>query len=165
MENANIGRVTRETAKWVKTFLAWLFLGACCASAQPYSIDWFTIDGGGGTSSGGGYSLSGTIGQPDAGTMSGGSFTLVGGFWSIEVIQTPGAPLLTVARNLTTGAVTVSWTRPAQGWVLDETANMAAPPMAISWSPVSAASYQTNATHISVTIPAPAGNRYYRLRR
>jgi hypothetical protein len=50
------------------------------ASAQP-TIDWYTIDGGGGTSSGGVFTLSGTIGQPDAGVMSGGSFTLTGGFW------------------------------------------------------------------------------------
>jgi hypothetical protein len=32
--------------------------------AQSYSIDWFTIDGGGGTSTGV-YSVSGTIGQQD----------------------------------------------------------------------------------------------------
>ena len=45
-----------------------------CASAQSYSIDWSTIDGGGGTSTNGQYSLSGTIGQPDAsGAMSGGN--------------------------------------------------------------------------------------------
>ncbi len=58
-------------------------LGAAAASAQPFAIDWYTIDGGGGTSSGGNFTLSGTIGQPDAGpTMSGGSFTLTGGFWA-----------------------------------------------------------------------------------
>src|SRR5688572_28809517 len=45
-------------------------------------LTWSTIDGGGGTSSGGGFTLSGSIGQPDAGTMSGGGFTLSGGFWS-----------------------------------------------------------------------------------
>lgn len=46
------------------------------------TIDWYTIDGGGGTSTGGGFELSGTIGQPDAGPeMSGGGFTLTGGFW------------------------------------------------------------------------------------
>src|SRR5438093_13726584 len=50
-------------------------------SAQNYSIDWFTTDGGGGSSSGGSYTLSGTIGQPDAGTSSGGTYTLEGGFW------------------------------------------------------------------------------------
>lgn len=50
------------------------------AQAQP-TIDWYTIDGGGGTSAGGSFTLNGTIGQPDAGVMSGGSFTLSGGFW------------------------------------------------------------------------------------
>lgn len=58
-------------------------LGAAAASAQPFAIDWYTIDGGGGTSSGGNFTLSGTIGQPDAGpTMTGGNFTLTGGFWA-----------------------------------------------------------------------------------
>lgn len=58
----------------------------CCvltsgvAQAQM-DISWFTIDGGGGTSSGGGFTLSGTVGQPDPGTATGGGFTLVGGFW------------------------------------------------------------------------------------
>ena len=49
--------------------------------AQSYSIDWHTIDSGGGTSAGGGYSMSGTIGQPAVGTMAGGGYTLDGGFW------------------------------------------------------------------------------------
>jgi hypothetical protein len=54
---------------------------APAASAQ-LSISWFTIDSGGGTSSGGGFTLSGTIGQPDASTtLTGGTFTLTGGFW------------------------------------------------------------------------------------
>ena len=34
--------------------------------SNEYSIVWHTIDGGGGTSSGGVYSVSGTIGQADA---------------------------------------------------------------------------------------------------
>lgn len=62
------------------------------ASAQ-YSIDWHTIDGGGGTSTGGTYSLSGTIGQPDADVVSlcsadGGAgcvnptYEVTGGFWA-----------------------------------------------------------------------------------
>jgi len=46
-----------------------------------YSIDWYTIDGGGRSSSGGTYSLDGLIGQPAAGSLSGGSYTLTGGFW------------------------------------------------------------------------------------
>ena len=57
------------------------------ALAQSFSIDWFTIAGGGGTSSGGDFTLNGTIGQPEAGTMSGGNYSLAGGFWG--GIQTP----------------------------------------------------------------------------
>jgi len=54
---------------------------AAPAFAQ-FSIPWYTIDGGGGTSIGGSFTLSGTIGQPDAGSMAGGTFTLAGGFWA-----------------------------------------------------------------------------------
>ena len=47
-----------------------------------YDLTWSSIDGGGATfSTGGGYSLGGTIGQPDAGLLSGRGYTLVGGFW------------------------------------------------------------------------------------
>jgi len=46
-----------------------------------YDLSWWTVAGGGSGSSGGSYTLSGTIGQADAGAMSGGSYTLAGGFW------------------------------------------------------------------------------------
>lgn len=51
-----------------------------------YELSWYTIDGGGGSSSGGPYVLMGTIGQPDAAWSSGGQYELLGGFW-------PGGPL------------------------------------------------------------------------
>jgi len=78
-------------------------------SAQSYSVNWYKIAGGGGTSTGGTFSVSGTIGQPDASlTMTGGSFSLTGGFWSlIAVLQTAGAPSLTIAHSGPN--VTVSW--------------------------------------------------------
>ena len=55
-------------------------------SAAPkttgYTIDWYTIDGGGAQDlAGGSYTLSGTIGQYDAGSQSGGSYTLNSGYW------------------------------------------------------------------------------------
>ena len=50
--------------------------------AGAFSIPWWTVDGGGGTSQGGSYVLSGTTGQPDAGELSGGAYTLNSGFWS-----------------------------------------------------------------------------------
>jgi hypothetical protein len=57
------------------------------AARAQYSIPWYTIDGGGGESSGGGFTLSGSIGQPDAATSSGGALALSGGYWA-----TAGAP-------------------------------------------------------------------------
>ena len=54
---------------------------ALASSAGDYTLDWYTLDGGGGTSAGGNYALSGTIGQPDAGSMSGGDYAISGGFW------------------------------------------------------------------------------------
>jgi hypothetical protein len=51
-------------------------------AGSGYDLSWNTVDGGGAMfSTGGSYSLGGTIGQPDAGTLSGGSYTLNGGFW------------------------------------------------------------------------------------
>lgn len=51
-------------------------------SGGPYDLSWNTIDGGGMTfSSGGPYTLGGTIGQADAGILTGGSYVLQGGFW------------------------------------------------------------------------------------
>jgi hypothetical protein len=47
-----------------------------------YEITVFTIDGGGGVSSGGSYSVTGTVGQVDAHTNITGSTLMVGGgFW------------------------------------------------------------------------------------
>ncbi|MBK8001043.1 MAG: hypothetical protein IPK15_20620 [Verrucomicrobia bacterium] len=75
---------------------------ATVVSAQDYSIDWHSTDGGGGTSTGGGFSVSGTVGQPDANTqpMTNGGFSLTGGFWSITVVPPPAAPI-TIFDNLT----------------------------------------------------------------
>ena len=47
-----------------------------------YDLTWSSIDGGGGTSSSGAYTMSGTTGQFDAGRTSGGGYTLVSGFWA-----------------------------------------------------------------------------------
>jgi hypothetical protein len=97
---------------WQRTILAGC-LAATAAWAQNYAIDWYSIDGGGGTSSGGNYTLTGTIGQPDAGTLTGGNYTLTGGFMSIvTAIQTPGGPLLRVTR--VGNNVVISW--PNQPW-------------------------------------------------
>jgi hypothetical protein len=58
------------------------------APQSSYDLSWFTIDGGGATfSTGGSYSLGGSIGQPDAGVLNGGSYQLNGGFWGGAAIN------------------------------------------------------------------------------
>jgi hypothetical protein len=52
------------------------------SSGGPYQLDWWTVDAGGGTSTGGSYSLTGTLGQPDAGQQACGIYELAGGFWA-----------------------------------------------------------------------------------
>ncbi|HWN93743.1 MAG TPA: hypothetical protein VNT99_01810 [Methylomirabilota bacterium] len=129
-----------------------------------YSVTKFTIAGGGGLNSTDGvYAASGTIGQHDAsGPLSGGSYTLVGGFWALpSAVQTPGALLLSV-EQLAGNNVRVYWPLPATGFVLDQATSLVSPPATNAWSQV-AFPYQTNATHISVTVPA-SGNNFYRLR-
>lgn len=57
-------------------------LAAAGSARAQFAITSHTIDGGGGTSSAGGFTLSGTVGQPDASSPAiGGSFSLTGGFW------------------------------------------------------------------------------------
>ena len=53
------------------------------AVESDLSIDWYTVDGGGGETSAGEFTLSGTAGQPDAGTLTSPSadFSLFGGYW------------------------------------------------------------------------------------
>src|SRR5271169_1222124 len=88
--------------------------------AQSYSIDWYKVSGGGGTSTNGQYSLSSTIGQHDAeGPMTGGNYSLTGGFWALNAVQTPGAPMLNITR---TGPSTVFvWWLPGSGTYMLQT--------------------------------------------
>jgi len=132
-----------------------VFVFAATSLAQNYSIDWFTIDGGGGTSTGGVYSLSGTIGQPDAGTLSGGSYSLIGGFWGAVIpVQQVGAPTLFI-ENLSGGNVRVTWVPNTPGFVLQEVGSLT--PTPIGW--VNAPAAYTN----GATIPASLQTRFFRL--
>jgi len=57
------------------------FIPTQAQSGSGYDLTWNAIDNGGGTSRNGGYTLDGTIGQPDACAWSSGGYTLAGGFW------------------------------------------------------------------------------------
>jgi len=144
----------------LQTLLAGAFLLAPAVVNGQYSINWYSVDGGGGTSTGGNYAVSGTIGQPDAGRLSGGSYTLSGGFWSIlGVIQTSGAPWLSVARTAT-NTVVISWPGPESGWKLEAASGLPATPL--SWT-VLPPPYTVNGTNLTYVEPVPAGDRFYRL--
>jgi hypothetical protein len=121
-------------------------------------MPWYAISGGGGTSTGGTYSLSGTIGQPATATLAGGNFAVVGGFWSIfSVVQTPGSPTLTLTRS---GAnVILSWPASAPGFNLQENTSVK---QTGGWSAVGQSVVLANGTNF-VTVPISAGNLFFRL--
>jgi hypothetical protein len=131
-----------------------LLLTSSAAYAQNYSIDWSKIAAGGSTSTGGVYSVSGTIGQPDAsGAMTGGNYSVTGGFWSlINVVQTPGASLLVIiyAGN----QAIVSWPSSVTGWTLQTNVNLTTG----NWG-----NYAGSVINNSVTNSPPRGNLFFRL--
>jgi hypothetical protein len=136
-----------------------LVMIASFARAQSYSLEWFTIDGGGGTSTGGGYSLSGTIGQPDAGgPLNGGNFTLTGGYWSfLSVVQTPGAPALNIALT-TINTALIWWPSPSSGWTLLQNSNLAT----TNWV-AAPETVQDNGSIKFIIVNPPTAQRFYRL--
>jgi hypothetical protein len=141
--------------KWILLF--GLMIPAL-SQAQTYSIDWYKIAGGGGTSTNGQYSLSGTVGQPDAsGAMTGGGYSVTGGFWSlIQVVQTAGLPNLTVTHS--GNSVIVSWPNTGS-YTLQQNSNLAVP---AGWAATGYSTNTSNGTN-SITITPPTGNLFFRL--
>jgi len=125
--------------------------------AQPYSISWYKIAGGGGTSTSATYTVSGTIGQHDAGgPMTGGNYSLTGGFWAlISVVQTPGAPTLYL--NHSGNTVTVYWLV-SPGWSLQQNSDVAVP---ANWSASGGVTTVNGTNYLNLT--PPTGNLFFRL--
>src|SRR5262245_26208911 len=115
-------------------------LAASAAGAQPYDINWWTVDGGGAMNgTGGAYTLSGTIGQPDAGgPATGGSFTLHSGFWAIAAGGAVG-PQADLSITKTDGAAT------------------AIPGQAVTYTIVASNAGPSPVTNAMVTDAPPAG--------
>jgi hypothetical protein len=83
--------------------LGWLLTlaFAAVAAAAPLAETWSTVDGGGGSSTGGPFDVTGTAGQPDAADgLSGDSYSLTGGFW------TPGVAPVAAAGSLQLSSAT-----------------------------------------------------------
>lgn len=138
--------------------LAVMALAAWVAQGQ-FTLDWSTIDGGGGTSTGGLYTVRGTVGQPDAGAMSGGNYALTGGFWSLLlVVPSDGAPLLSIYRTAP-NSLAVTWPSPSAGWTLQQNTSGLD---SVHWSNVTIG-VQDDGTRRMLLINSPAGSRFYRL--
>jgi hypothetical protein len=81
---------TRKIFILVIIFILVSLLTGIALAQNGFDLSWWSVDGGGHTSSSGGvYTLGGTIGQPDAWELSGGIYNLSGGFW---VDSTTGIP-------------------------------------------------------------------------
>jgi hypothetical protein len=76
------GNMNTQRMQWRLMFGMAALTMFITAGYCDYRMDWSTIDGGGGQSTGGSYRLSGTIGQPDADYPAADNYELFGGFWS-----------------------------------------------------------------------------------
>jgi len=131
-----------------------LLLAVLSVQAQSYSIDWYKVAGGGGTSTGGVYAVSGTLGQPDASApLSGGNYSVTGGFWSlINVVQTPGAPTLTITYS--GNQAVIAWPPAVTGWTLQTNTTLASG----TWG-----NYPGPVFNNSITNSPVKGNLFFRL--
>ena len=156
--NLNRWNIMQPTLATLALLLSIFSLLPSTGSAQSYTVDWYKIAGGGGTSAGGTYAVSGTIGQPDAsGALSGGNYSVTGGFWAlIQVVQTPGAPALYISH--TGNVVTVYWQN-VTGWNLHQNGNLATP--IASWSASSSPTLTNGTNYLSLT--NASGNLFFRL--
>lgn len=130
------------------------------AGAQSYTLDWWDADAGG-TSSGGGYTVSGTIGQPEAGILSAGLFTLSGGFWAaVSSLQIPPAPSAITITLTPTNTVLLTWPSLSVGFVLQQTQDL----NIRNWSDSTLKPADDGVT-LSLVLPADQQLRFYRLKR
>jgi hypothetical protein len=90
--------------------------------------------------------------------MAGPGYSLVGGFWSLYALQTPGAPLISI-RLTPTNTAMVYWPSPSAGFALLQntnvtTTNWVTPPETVT----------DDGTIKFIIVNPPLGNRFYRLR-
>jgi len=150
-------------------FLVTFFLAAASASAQTYAIPWWTVDGGGTmAASGGTYSLSGTVGQPDVGVLSGGTYSLSGGFWGgaglgSGVFEANLAVGLSDSPDPVTGLGTVTYTIAvsnalgfSQANSLSLTQSFTSIPNSVSFLSASGSGWSCSAGSTSVTCTRPS---------
>ncbi len=131
---------------------AGLCAALCGTALAQYSIDWCTVDGGGGSSSGGSYSVTGTVGQPDAGAMLHAPYAVAGGFWSVLGVR-PWQRIWVEGSD-----VIVAWPVTAGTCQLQATDSLSGP----HWSDVTASPSVVDGEY-RVTMPLSDFQQYFRL--
>jgi hypothetical protein len=159
--NAQIHRFTN--ARTMAAVAGALLLGVVTAltaavearaqSGGGFELTWSTIDGGSYMSStGGGFSLSGTVGQPDSGSLSSEGYSLEGGFWPVMIAPSSGgAPTLYIQRGV--NAVVISWAAEPAGFYLESSTN----PGGGTWTAAP--------TGNPVIVPVMGSAQFYRLKK
>jgi hypothetical protein len=140
------------------TVVAWC-TGASAVLAQTgggYDLSRHTIAGGGATfSTGAGYTLGGTVGQPDAGVVSAGTYSLRGGFWPGVISSAMPAPTSTVVVT-PTGTLSVTPPSPTTTPTLEPTETVTATAMATQTGAVPLATdTPTSLVGTPTTTPTP----------
>lgn len=145
-----------RTPRGARILASLCLVGFSSTAFAQYSIPWSQIGGSGMTapSTGGIYSMVGTIGQPDAGgPFTNGMYSVTGGFWALPtMVQVPGGPVLTAAAG-PPGEALISWSPVAPGYVLQETTSLEAP----QWSNTPGGSVSP------VKVSAGGFQKFYRL--
>ncbi|MGE3312808.1 MAG: hypothetical protein AB7O66_22795 [Limisphaerales bacterium] len=105
----------------------------------------------------GGVLLGGQSNSPTSGTKTSEHYGN-SDFWLVKL--GPGASLAIVHGN---GAARISWPRSAGAYLLEGSPGLAPTPSDMSWSEVPAP-YETNDTHIAISVPTSGDRRFFRLR-
>lgn len=145
------------TAWWV-TFVwcCWLPLSSAKAD-DAFTLDWFTVDGGGTLMSGGDFALHGTTGQTDTGrvTLAGGTQLVKSGFWAFDFTD-PASTVPTLRLELSgVSDVLLSWHPETPGFALQQSLTL----LPASWNNISAAPENP------VTLPIGGTNAFFRLHK
>ena len=127
----------------------------------PFNLNWNTCDGGGGSCNGGTtpagslkFSMTGTVGQPDAGGSIAGTYVQQGGF--IPAFTLPVTPTMSVTH--VGSQFTFTWPNICTGFVLEGAPTVNGPWTFLSSGTVVGANWR--ATVFSPTSPA-----FFRLRK
>ena len=136
----------------VKTF-ALLILAAVSSARAQFSIDWHTMDGGGGSGAAGSFEMHGTLGQPDVASGAAGNVVFAGGYWSL--LDEP-LPLLRIFRF--NRDIVLAWPNPSPGFGLQTSPDLVAP----SWTAVAIEPVKVG-DELQVTWGPPDGQRFFRL--